>query len=240
MAQTWDKIIRQVFLQGNLMGISSGAALETAYTNPVIGQAELINRASQYSEDAVQDVILEACNRIIQLISLDRQSPYRVHFQAVTSNLANGALIPKVSSTAVPIEGYIGDVRDSVTGTRMESKTYDQVVTVLDITTLKQVPFWYFTNNVRIWHTVANVICDVIAWSQDEQRTLMNQAITRGACPFPESLHEAIVSGALAMLSRDGFNADQVQMWKGMFNETIQRLGANLSQQDVELRKIQD
>lgn len=237
--ETYDKIFRQVALRANQLQADTATALQTAYTTALIGQTEMSDRAIEFPKEAIDDAILNAGDRIVNLIGLDKNSPYRGNFAGVTSNVASGSLIPLISASSKSRIGLIGDVLDASTSKKLAAKDYQEVIGYSNMT-LKQTPHWYYTDNVRIWHTRTNVVIDIIVWDKSDQLTLLAQTGggVRGACPFPQDLHEALVCGALSYIFRGNFNNEQVGMWRGYFNDTLQILGAHLASDEVEKRKL--
>lgn len=217
----WDTIFRQVALRANQLQADTTADLASNYEEPLIGQAEMTDRAIEFPELAIDDAILNAADRLVRVFAFDPYSPYRTPFLDTGTNLTNGAVINDNIQNMV---GVIGDVRDSITSTKLVAKEYSEVVGVSNLATLKQEPHWYYTDNIRIWHTRTIVKCDAVIWDKDEQLTLMQQTAggERGDCPFPEDLHEALVSGALSYVFRGDFNSDQVKTWRAYFEQTLQ------------------
>lgn len=239
MAETWDRVFRQVILRGNLLQADDASTLATNYTTALIGQTEMSDRAIMFPKVAVDDAILNAGDRMVGLIGLDKNSPYRSFFAGVTSNVASGAAIPLISSTSKTRVGVIGDVLDASTSKKCVAKEYQEVIGVGSMT-LKQSPHFYYTDNVRIWHTRTNVVIDIVVWDKADQLTLMAQTAggVRGACPFPQELHEGLVCGALSYLFRGEFNVEQAKQWRATFNEVLAQLGTHLSSDEVEKRKL--
>lgn len=237
--ESYDKIIRQVMLRGNLLSSDSASTMDTSYTTALIGTSQIGDRGIEFPEDAVYDAILNAGDRMVGLIGLDKNSPYRNYFAGVTSSVATGAVIPIVDASSKSRVGVIGDVRDASTSKKLVAKDYQEVVGYSNLT-LKQSPHWYFTDNVRIWHTRTNVTLDIVIWDKVDQLTLMNQTSggVKGNCPFPQDLHEALVCGALSYIFRGSFNHTQAPQWRGYFNDKLSELGAHLSSDEVEKRKL--
>lgn len=240
MAETYDKIFREVALRANMLQADAAATLNTNYNVALIGQTELADRAIEFGEYAIDDAILNAGDRMLALISADKYSPHRTHFAGVTANLATGALIPLIDSGSKSRIGVIGDVRDASTSKKLVAKEYQEVIGYSSLT-VKQSPHWYYTDNVRIWHTRTNVVCDVVIWDKSDQRTLMTQTAgsVRGACPFPQSLHEALICGALSYVFRGDFNSEQVGIWRQYFEQTLRELGMQ-GREEVQTRKLDE
>lgn len=234
---TYDKIFRQVVLRANQLAADDSSSLSLSYVTAAIGQTQMDDRAIEFPKEAVDDAILNAGDRMVSLIGLDKYSPYRTFFHDVTSNIATGSAIPIVGAAGDPRIGVIGDVRDSSTNQKLLSRSYEDVIGYASLN-VKSTPFWYYTDNVRIWHTRSNVVADIVTWNKDDQLTLMAATPTRGTCPFPEDLHEALVCGALSYLFRSSFNDGQVAIWRRYFDGVLARLeGRDMLSEAVE-RKI--
>lgn len=243
MSETYDKIFRQVVIRANQLTVSDASTLATNYSTAAIGQTEMSDRAVEFPAAAINDAILQAGDRLVNVIGANKHSPYRSWFTDTTNDIANGNVIPLVSSSNKSRVGVIGAVKDSTGGQKLVAKEYNQVIALKvssPAITLKQSPFWYYTDNVRIWHTRSNVTCDIVAWDKVDQITLMNTSPTRGACPFPQDLHEALITGALSTLFRGTFNNEQAIQWKNYFDQTLERIAGFSSEARLELRKVTD
>lgn len=230
----WNIIQRQVILRANQLKADSATALETAYTDTDIGATEMSDRATSFPPTAIDDAILNSAGRMVELIGLDKDSHYRSYFAGSTSNLAGnvvtGTAIPTTSSTSKPIIGVIGVVRDSSTGKRLTAQPYEAIIRLINISsTFNQTPHHFYTDNTKIWHTRTNVVADVVIWLESDQRTLLTSTPARGACPFPESLHAALVEGALSFLFRGEFNLQQAEMHWNRWNTLLQDAGIRTS-----------
>lgn len=222
---TWDTLQRSTILRANQLQADTAAALATSYTLATIGQTQMSDRAIEFPFVAINDALLDACDRIISAISMNVESPYRTFFAGVSGNISSGLTIPLVSTLSIPRVGMIGTVRDAATTKKMIFRPYEDVIGVSTMS-LKQVPFWYFSDNVRVWHTKSNVILDLVVWDKSTQLTAMS-ASPRGDCPFPQDLHETIIAGALSYLFRGDFNTQQISTWRNYFESKLASLGAN-------------
>lgn len=221
---TWDKIQRQVILRANSLQANSSAALATAYSNANIGQTEMDDRAIEFPKVAIDDAILNACDRIVRLIGLNRTSEYRTYFNEVTAGIASGGLIPNTANSK-PRIGIIGEVRDSTTGQKVVERSYQEIRDLPNLATsvIRPTIHWYFSDNIRIWHSRTTVVIDVVTWDKGAQLTAM-ASNPRGTCPFPEDLHEAIVCGALTNLFKENLNNSQQQAWNALYQQTLATL----------------
>lgn len=210
---------REVLLRANLLPATAGATQTSNYATANIGDTQMADRSIQFPELAVDDALLNAADVMVGRIGANPQSPYRPFFADVTASLASGATLPLVSSGSKPIVGVIGDVRDAITPFRKLNFVDERVVqgfNTLKTNILKVNPYQYWTDNVRIEHTLANVIADVVIWSKTDQLALL-QSNPRGACPFSEDLIPLLVVGALSFVFRDKFNESQAAIYAQKF-----------------------
>lgn len=223
MSVLWKVPQREVMLRANLFPANTGATQIASYGVANPSDTQILDRAVQFPELAVDDALLDAGDVIVGRIGRNPQSPYRSSFHDVTANIASGALLPTTSSTSKPIVGVIGEVRDA-SGNALMNFANERAVkgyNTLKTNIVKVQPNLYYSDNVRIWHTTANVIADVVIWSKTDQITLMGTN-PRGTCPFPEDLIELLVEGALAKVFRDKFNETQAQIYQQRFDNHIQ------------------
>lgn len=184
----------------------------------------MLDSGVQFPKTAVDDAILAAGDKIARRIGASPVSRYRRDLHDVTANITSGSLIPDVGSTGVDVIGKVGAVKDATTGKELEPVTRQQIDAYLKMT-LSQDLHFYHTDNVRLWHTRATnqVKADVVVWSKTAQRALLTST-PRGACPFSEDLHEALVSGALSVLFRGSNNTEQADLWKARFDQSLEEI----------------
>jgi len=226
MAVSYDKIQRAIILRANQLQADNASTLATNYANTTIGDTQMGDRAIEFPALAINDAILDAETKIIHAIGANVHSPYRNHFAGVTGNMTNGATIPNVDSFSVPKVGYITDVRDAATSQKLTAVPFQVVQGYNNLKTniVKVNPYYYYTDNVRIWHTVTNAIADVVVWSRDTELALMVATPTRGNCTFPDALVEIIIIGSLSYIFRGDFNNQQAQAYRNYFEQAVQQL----------------
>lgn len=221
----YNIIQRSVFLRANLFVADTAAAIESAYILANPGATELDDRSVEFPYSACNDAILQSAERMVGLIGLDVESPYRSYFAGVTSSLATGATIPTTSSASKPVVGVIGEVRDASTSKRCTAVPYEAIIRLTNILSyFNTQPHHFYTDDTRIWHTRTNVVADVVIWLESDQRALL-ESNPRGACPFPEVLFPALIEGALSFLFRGEFNLEQQNHHHNRWNELLQDAG---------------
>ena len=230
MAVLYNIVQRAVMLRAGQLKADSAAALENAYSDSDVGQIEMDDIAIHFPFTAVNDAILNAGSRIVGLIGKEIDSPYRVFFADTTSNLTgltlSGIAVPSTGTGGSPRIGVIGNVRDVDSGKRLTAADYATVIRLIEQTDIFEAPILhYYTDNIRLWHTVASAVLDVVVWSETSQRTLMTSTPTRGSCPFPDDLLPVLVEYSLSFLFKAGFNEETAELHRARANEMLVDLG---------------
>lgn len=222
MATTWDKIQRSVMLKANQLNAADASTLASVYSVPAIGQTELNDRGIEFPFNAINDALLDAGGKIVEKIGQNPNSPHRSYFHDQTDAISDGGRIPEYSQAGHPKAGVIGAVYDSATNEECEMVSR-QMVRGADALSLKVSPFFYFTDQTRVWHTRTSVVADIVVWDAAIERLWM-ESNPRGDCPFPDSLHEGLVNGALSILFRSSFNDAQADKFAERFLHTLNAL----------------
>lgn len=213
-------------LRGNQMQADSAAALATLYASTTPDATSVGDRGTQFPPLAINDLILNAEEVIARRIAANPKSPYRNFLTEVSASIASGALIPVTSGSGKSRIGNIGVVRDASDSTVLTFAPKQVVLGVKALTTniLKKAQYLYFEDHTRIWHTRTNVTTDMITFDKSDERILMISS-PRGACRFPQDLHELIINGALSYMFRGDFNAGQVGIVRRYFMDGLNDLG---------------
>lgn len=230
MAVLYNIIQRAVLLRAGQLKADSAAALENAYADVNVGQIEMEDVAIHFPFTAVNDAILNAASRIVGMIGREQDSPYRTFFAdataSITGSVLSGTAIPDSGTGGSPRIGVIGNVRDVDSGKRLTASDYATVIRLIEQSDLFEVPVYhYYTDNIRIWHTTASAVLDVVVWSETTQRSLMTSTPARGSCPFPDDLLPALVEYSLSFLFRPGFNEELAEQHRERANEMLVDLG---------------
>lgn len=224
MSVLWSVPQRQVILRANLLPATTGATQFANYSTANIGDTQMADRSIQFPELAVDDALLNAADRMVGRIGNNPFSPYRTAFQDVTASVASGGILPVTSTTAKPIIGVVGDVRNASSPFQKLNFADEHIVkawvNTLSTNLLKVNPHLYWTDNYRIYHTETNITADVVIWSMVDQLAAL-QANPRTACPFPENLIPLLVVGALSFVFRDKFNESQAQIYAQRFETML-------------------
>jgi hypothetical protein len=219
---TWEKIQREVMLKANQLNAADASTLASVYSVTSIGQTQLNDRGIEFPFSAINDSILDAGGKIVNAIGHNINSPYRSYFHDQTDSISDGGRIQELSQAGHPKVGFIGAVYDSSTGKELELVSRPQVDGA-DALPLRISPHLYFTDQQRIWHTRTSVVADIVVWEAQVERYWM-EASVRGDCPFPDSLNDVLVSGALTYLFRSKFNMEQADQWGARFQDGMSKL----------------
>lgn len=218
MSVAWNKVKQEV---ANLLGAVAGVTAAAADTNYVATIADGTLVGPDFTKSQIEDALVHTLGDIVEAIASTPLHPEAVRFQAQTSNLAEGALIPRTDSGGNPIIGPIRAVRDT-------SDSRPLIVTDLDkIRSFSRFastvysgfsPYWYAIDGYRIWHTRANVIVDVFAFSRPTSFA--------GNIPVDDIHERGLVCGAVAALA----------LKEGMFNALAQGMAAEYMRHLQEIR----
>lgn len=315
MAQSWDKIFRQIALRANQLAANSTTSLATNYVVATIGDTQMGDRSIEFPKKAIDDAILNACGELIAVIGHSLHSTYRrffvddtvdwVHSTGYTAGTASGGAVGPLSGekthptatfssagtsltvtsafftrnhlgrrvtltagsltttltickivspteitmhtssgfqgsgatvkiTAAPLVGISSRFFRCDDSTELEPKPLEAIRAFRDLAqgmiqfNERKMNYYHFDGE-RIYHTVSSstvqgVYGEFVCWDSVGAAQSMDAATTRGDCPFPDDLHEAIVYGALANIFRSDFNLEQVRVWRQYFDNVLQQL----------------
>lgn len=209
-------------LKANELNAADASSLASIYSVATIGQTELNDRGIEFPFSAINDALLDAGGKLVERIGQNPLCPYRSYFADQTDSISDGGRIPEYSQAGHPRIGVIGAVYDSSDSKECEQVSR-QMVDDADSLSLKISPYLYASDNTRIWHTRTSVIADIVVWEAQVQRYWMEGSV-RGDCPFPDSLIEGLINGALSIIFRSTFNAEQADKFAERFLDTLNKL----------------
>ena len=240
MARTWSKVLRQILLRGNFFA-GDAAATRIAYLTAPLNDSILTRNAAEYPFEAIADGVLQAMTQIVAAIGENRESNFRAPFLADTDPILNGGEIPDVSADGKPRYGLIRNVREYTDGSEdyAPRQLTHQPRTLIDIANrqsprLSDTVFYYFTDDVRIWHTLDAVVAEIVAWDKEAERSAIVNNNATADCPLPDELLPALEFGSLSFIYRDTFNAENAAMNAQRFAPELQRIAGKPSA-DAEL-----
>lgn len=234
---TWNSIIRRVLVRGNFFS-GDAAQLVTSYDTAHFTQSLVTRNGAEYSFNAIVDSILDAHEMLVTAIGENPQSEYRRWFQDVTASIAHAELIPQTGTVTKERYGVISDVKDASLNRYLTHQPREMIETAKKgHPRMKLELFHYFTDNVRIWHTRTNVICEIVAWDKAAERAAIIANNEAAVCPMPSALHPALEIGSLAFIQRDAFGAEAaVEAWQQFFPVINKIAGKQIASQELPVK----
>lgn len=198
---------------GTLWPATDAAQLQVVYT-----QRPLTNEmfgSSIFSFNSQRDAILNAEQKLAEAIALSGDRSLRAYILSETAALGTGDELPSVGTNSKQIIGNFGAVLDGEDGTVLTRQPIALVRNRLLTTGVFLVPAYYYAlASGRIIHTREEVVIECCIYDHAAQVLAFdsNEAIL-----LPDTLAEACINGALAMLVRDDEFVQQAALFAGYF-----------------------
>src|SRR5215475_5638418 len=165
MSVSYNTCLREIAIAVNAITGATPALLETSYSTVPLTSANF--QSSIFSFTALKDKMLDAQGEIITAAANTSGHPYRSALISQTSTLAYGAQVTS-NSSGIPVIGVLGDVRDASSGQPMTKnelrQIQDRVINPGNMWLIQV--YWYCLSDRKIYHTVTNVIADVVAYTR--------------------------------------------------------------------------
>lgn len=172
-----------------------------------------------FPSESVYDSLLNIEGRLADAIASTGNHPWRAYIISQTASLANKAELPSLDVNGEQIIGVWGSVQDASDFNVCRQMTLAQIQRAnrQKTNTAHCIPvYWYYLDDLRVYHTRTNVIAQVCVYS----RTLQQAALDANeAMLLPDVLAEALVAGTLSELFRDDQFDGQAQQYRQYFNE---------------------
>jgi len=210
---TYHDIAAAVAIRINALVGSDPVELQVTYTTRPLTD-ELFD-SSIFPFGAVRDSILECEGKMAQAIALSSNRSLRGYLRGLSVGLASGAALPKVDAANVPAIGNFGAVLDGTDSTPCTPKTIPEVRGYLQSPLLYIVPMYHFAiDGATIIHTRTTVKMECCVYSAVTQTTAFD---ANGPILLPDSLAEAYINGAMALLVRDDEFTSQATQYANYF-----------------------
>lgn len=200
MSTLYGKIVAETALRVGALNAAQSFVQEGLYTTLPLTLAE-IDSKSRFSLTAIQDAVLQAEEAFALTIASTANHPWRRFLGALTSNLADKALLPTLDAGAKQIIGSWGAIRDSSDSTPLLLKdlaTIDR--RVRNSNSHYTIPvYWYAFDNAIIRHTRTNVVIEVCSYDRATQSTAL---LANGAMLLPDPVGPGLVDQAVAVLDK--------------------------------------
>ena len=228
MTTTYSQITRQIALRINAITGPVEPTLETNYTTVPFTSTQG-NASTIFNYTSIKDAILNTEGRLADAIASTGDHPYRAYLISTTNTLVNGATLPSLDHAGEQIIGVWGSVFDAADNTKVyRAKSISQVIrrNTNPNGRYRVTVYWFFMDDLNIYHTGAGVKCQVCVYSRDNQSTIFD---ANGAMLLPDSLADALVCGAVSELVRDDEFVMQAQIYRGYYEATEQAIRKGLT-----------
>lgn len=202
MATTYSEICNQVALRINAIVGTTAAQLESAFTAVPFTVTEG-NNSTIFPFSSLKASILNIEGRLADAIASTGDHPYRAYLISTTAALSNGDELPSLDAGGEQIIGQWGSCFDSADPTKVyRAKDIAQVIrrTTNPNGRYRVTVYWYFIDDLNVYHTGTAVKFKVCVYSRDNQATIFD---ADGDMLLPDTLADALVCGAVSELVRD-------------------------------------
>lgn len=214
---TYNDVLRQGAVAVNAVTGATAALLESSYSTVPLTSANFQSSILPFTN--LKDHMVNGIAKIITVVANTGNHPYRSALISQTAALAYGDEVI-TDSANVPVVGVWGAVRDGDTNEILTKANLSQIrARVANPNTMFIIDvFWWARDDVRVYHTVDNVIIDVVAYERPDVAALD----LTSDIPLPDDAVPACVQAMLEECIRDDeFMAqgarfgDQFTRWVG-------------------------
>ncbi len=217
MSTTYSQIVRQCAVRINAITSPIASTLQSTYVTTPFTSSQVGSSIFPYA--AITDAVLNIEGRLADAIASTGDHPYRAYLISTTDALANAAVLPSLDSAGEQIIGVWGAVFDSTDTTQVyRPKDVAQVMrrNTNPNSKYRVTVYWYFMDDLNIYHTGTSVKIKVCVYSRDNQATIL---AANGDMLLPDTLADALVCGAVSELIRDDEFMGQASAYRQYYNE---------------------
>lgn len=227
MSTTYSQIARQCALRVSAITGATPTTLATSYDTTPFTAAEGSNSAV-FTYTSIKDAILNIEGRLADAIASTGDHPYRAYLISTTDALANGEELPSLDASGEQIIGVWGAVFDASDTTQVyRQKSIAQVMrrNTNPNGRYRVTVYWYFMDDLNIYHTGTSVKCKVCVYSRDNQSTIFD---ANGDMLLPDAIADALVCGTVSELVRDDEFMGQAAAYRRYFMDVDQAIRSGL------------
>jgi hypothetical protein len=218
MSVPYRQILRMAARRVNAITGTNKASLESAYLTSPLTTTQIGN--TDFTYGMIQDNLVSVIGSIVRAYAETENHPFRAFNISQTANIAHKGLIPVANSSSKPIVGVLGAIRDAVTGEELTKKSVQVVRSIVADTggQLKGTYYYYARVGDRLYHTVANAVIDVCAFSASDELTSVG---ADGNAPIPDACLDLAWTGLVASLMVDDEYVQQASVHGQYFSNGL-------------------
>src|SRR5258705_13063283 len=188
--------------------------------------------SSIFNFNAIRDSLIDTEGKLANTIARSNDRTLRAYLASFTSPLATGVALPSLDTNGTPIIGNFGACYDGADNSIMLTrKMVPYVQAILRSPLNYLVPLYHYALDTnRILHTVTSAVLECCVYSASAQMDLFdaNQPIL-----LPDSLAEAYINGAMALLVRDDEFVQQSTQYANFFTTTLAAIPAAVGEEQA-------
>lgn len=220
---TYHDLMSAVAIRISALDGSDAPALQETYSTRPLTNA--LFQSTIFPFNAIRDAIIEAEGKLCQAIGKSTDRVLRSYIGSQTVGLASGDELPTLDENGVNIIGDFGAVIDSEDATLLCTRMPLKVVERRNLAP----SLWlldgamYAMDGTRIIHSQESVVLECCVYDGATQTTAFDQDST---ILLPDTLAEAYINGALAMLMRDDEFVAQATQFANYFSVALAAIPA--------------
>lgn len=217
MSYSTHDIIAAVAIRINALVGTDPVELQVTYsTRPLTDE---LFQSSIFPFNAIRDSCVQAQGRLAQAIGLSGDRVLRAYLRGTSAALAPYAELPSADAAGTPFIGNFGGAFDADDNTPLTRMPVAVVRNRLLAPLLYLAPAYQFALTPdQFLHTRTTARLYGCVWDADAQTSIYNQD---GDFTLADSLVEAVICGACAMLMRDDEWVEQSGRWATYFQTTL-------------------
>lgn len=212
-------------LKTNALSGAQAASLRTSYNTRPLTSAQF--KSAIFPFEAYVDALVRAEEMVALAAASNRRSPLRPYMTGQTSNLADGAAVPKLTATGKEIIGVWGQVRDASTGEPVVEAAPAEIALLNRNANAWRVSEVYLFcadgDVVRHTRPATSVFAAVCFYDRVARAAAVS---ADSAALFPGVSEAALLSGLLSEMTRDSQFAAQAAAFATYFAVVLGALGS--------------
>jgi hypothetical protein len=220
---TYHDLLASTAIRVNALVGTDPVELQITYsTRPLTD--ELFD-SSIFSFNAIRDAIIQVEGRLANTIARSNDHSLRAYLASFTNPLATGAVLPSLDINGTPIIGNFGACVDASDNTLMLTrKPVPYVQTILRSPLNYLISLYHYALDTnRVIHTSALILLECCVYSASAQTEAFDANLP---ILLPDSLAEAYINGAMALLVRDDEFTAQASQYANYFGTTLAAIPA--------------
>ncbi len=217
MAYELHNLLAAAAIRINALQGTDPVELQVTYsTRPLTDE---LFQSSILPMNSIRDSLVQATGKLAQAIGLSGDRVLRSYLRGTSAALVTGSELPSVDDVSTPFIGNFGGAIDGADSTALTRMPVAVLRNRLLSPLIYLAPAYYFALTPdQFLHTRTTAKLYGCVWNAETQTQLYDQ---NANFPLADSLIEAVICGACAMLVRDDEFNEQASRWAGYFAHAL-------------------